>query len=246
MAHAGAHEHTSHPPTSLGLNNRKLGMWAFLSSEVMFFTALIVTYLVMEGRNLAMGGPPAHAYFNLYLVSALAFVLLMSSVTMVLAVAATERNDRRMEQIWLASTIVLGLIFLGGQVYEFDKMFSEKFVTVSITEQNGETKLVGIVEHDLEKELPKLQKEHPGATFTESAPKPTTWTTSLFGSTFFTLTGFHGTHVGIGVIWLAVVLVMSLRGHISSRNSLTLEMVGLYWHFVDLVWVFIFALFYLW
>lgn len=245
MAHASAHEPTTHPPTALGLNNRKLGMWAFLSSEVMFFTALIVTYLVMEGRNLEQGGPPAHAYFNLYLVSALAFVLLMSSVTMVLAVAATERNDRRMERIWLASTIVLGLIFLGGQVYEFDKMFNERFVTVTITEQNGETQLVGIVEHELQEELAHLREEHPGATFTESAPKRTTWTTSLFGSTFFTLTGFHGTHVGIGVIWLGVVLVMSLLGHISSRNSLTVEMVGLYWHFVDLVWVAIFTLVYL-
>jgi cytochrome c oxidase subunit III len=244
--HAGGHDHTGgHPPTSLGLNSRKIGMWAFLSSEVMFFTALIATYLVLKPRNIAQGGPPPHDYFDLLLVSTLAFILLLSSVTMVLAVAATERDDRRKERIWLGATMLLGLIFLGGQVYEFNKMFGEEFVTVTITEPNGRVERVGIVEHHLEDELAVLQREHPDAQISQSSPRPTTWTTSLFGTSFFTLTGFHGTHVGIGVLWLGIVLVMSLRGAITSRNSLTVEMAGLYWHFVDLVWVAIFTLIYL-
>lgn len=244
VAHEPAQEH-KHPPTALGVNSRKLGMWAFLSSEVMFFTGLIVTYLVMKQRNLDQGGPPSQSYFNLFLVSTLAFILLMSSVTMVLAVAATERNDRKWERIWLGATIALGLTFLGGQVYEFRKMFGEQFITVTITAPDGTINRVGVVEAELQEELPRLQQEHPGATFSQSAPKPTTWTTSLFGATFFTLTGFHGTHVGIGVLWLGIVLVMSFRGAITARNALTVEIVGLYWHFVDLVWVAIFVLVYL-
>lgn len=246
MAQATAHEPAKHhPPTSLGVNSRKLGLWAFISSEVMFFTALITTYLVMQPRNREFGGPPPEAYFNLIIVSTLAFILLMSSVTMVLALAATERDDRKWERIWLGATVVLGLMFLGGQVYEFNKMFNEPFVTVTITEPNGRVELVGIVEPELEEELERLHQEYPGAQFSESPPKRTTWTTSVFGATFFTLTGFHGTHVGIGVIWLSVVLAMSLLGKISSKNSLTVEMAGLYWHFVDLVWVAIFTLIYL-
>lgn len=241
---------THHPPTSLGLNSRKVGLWAFIGSETIFFASLITGYLTMKGRNLEAGGPPAHPYFNLLLVSTLAFILLLSSVTMVLALAATERDDRKWERIWLGATVVLGLCFLGGQVYEFNKMFNEYFVTYQITTPEGETELHGIVEHEVEAELPLLQAEHPGATIApypneSEARKPTTWGTSLFGSTFFTLTGFHGTHVGIGVIWLGVVLVMSLLGKLRSTNSLTLEMAGMYWHFVDLVWVAIFVLIYL-
>jgi len=245
MAQATTPHHGGHPPTSLGVNNRKLGLWTFISSEALFFTALIASYFVMKPRNIALGGPHPHDYFNLFLVSGLAFVLLLSSLTMVLALAATERDDRKMERVWLGATIALGLIFLGGQVYEFNKMFSEKFVTVTVTKADGEIERVGVLEHHLAEEMPKLQKEFPGATFEESAAKPTTWTTSVFGTTFFTLTGFHGTHVGLGVLWLGIVLVMSLRGAITSKNSLTVEMAGLYWHFVDLVWVAIFTLIYL-
>ena len=253
MAEATAHHggpSTGHPPTSLGLNSRKLGLWAFIGSECMFFAALITAYLVMKPRNIAQGGPVAHSYFNLYLVSALAGILLASSVTMVLALAANERDDRKWERIWLAATIALGLTFLGGQVFEFNKTFNERFVTYQITKPDGETERRGVIEHEEQAELAVWQREFPGATIARypnetDAVHRTTWTTSLFGSTFFTLTGFHGTHVAIGAIWLLVVLVMSLTGHITSKNSLTVEMAGLYWHFVDLVWVAIFTLIYL-
>lgn len=239
------HGHGKHPPTSLGLNNRKLGLWAFIGSEVLFFTALIVTYLVMKPRNLAIGGPRPEDFLGITLTSILAFILLMSSLTMVLALAATERNDQRGIKIWLGATILLGLAFLGGQVYEFNHLFHEEFVTVTITKQDGEIVREGVAVHHLNEELEHIREEYPGATLQQSAPKPVTWTTSVFGSTFFTMTGFHGTHVAIGVIWLSIVLVMAFRGAISSRNSLTVEMAGLYWHFVDLVWVAIFTLIYL-
>jgi cytochrome c oxidase subunit III len=168
----------------------------------------------------------------------------------VLALAATERNDRKWERIWLGATIVLGLTFLGGQIYEFNHMFNERFVTYQITRADGEVERRGVLEHEEQEELAHWQEEFPGATIARypdeaGAVHRTTWTTSLFGSTFFTLTGFHGTHVAIGVIWLLVVLLMSLSGNITSKNSVTVEMAGLYWHFVDLVWVAIFTLIYL-
>lgn len=248
MAQA-VHE-THHPPTALGLNSRKIGLWAFIGSETIFFASLITGYLAMKGRNILAGGPPAHPYFNLILVSILAFILLLSSVTMVLALAATERDDRKWERIWLGATVALGLCFLGGQVYEFNKMFNEYFVTYQVTTPEGGVELRGVMEHESEQELEHLQAEFPGAEIQlvnrdGQTRFPTTWGTSLFGSTFFTLTGFHGTHVGIGVVWLGVVLVMSLLGKIRSTNSLTIEMAGMYWHFVDLVWVAIFVLIYL-
>jgi cytochrome c oxidase subunit 3/cytochrome o ubiquinol oxidase subunit 3 len=246
MAQTAAHDHGGHPATSLGLNSRKVGLWAFISSEVMFFTALIATYLVMKPRNLEMGGPIPHEFLGIGLTAVLAFILLMSSLTMVLALAATERNDQRGIRIWLAATILLGLAFLGGQVYEFNKLWSEHFVTVTETHPDGRVERHGVAEHHLESELEHIKTEAgPDAKVEAGSPKPVTWSTSIFGSTFFTMTGFHGTHVAIGVIWLSIVLVMSLRGSISAKNSLTVEMAGLYWHFVDLVWVAIFTLIYL-
>ena len=246
MAQTYAHDHGGHPPTALGLNSRKLGLWAFISSEVMFFTALIATYLVMKPRNLRLGGPVPYDFLGIGLTAALAFILLMSSLTMVLALAATERNDQRGIRLWLGATILLGLMFLGGQVYEFNKLFNEYFVTITTTLPDGTTRLVGVEEHEAEHELERIRAEAPaGARVEASQPKPVTWSTSLFGSSFFTLTGFHGTHVGIGAIWLSIVLGMAFLGKIGPRNSLTVEMAGLYWHFVDLVWVAIFTLIYL-
>ncbi|HEX6291200.1 MAG TPA: heme-copper oxidase subunit III [Herpetosiphonaceae bacterium] len=245
-AAGAAHGHGGHhPPTSLGVNTRKLGLWTFISSEAIFFTALISTYLVLKPRNLALGGPVPEDFLGITLTAILAFILLMSSLTMVLALNAVEHNDRRGTHLWLGATILLGLMFLGGQTYEFNKLWSEGFHTVTITKQDGKIEQIGVAEHHLEAELEHLHEEYPGAQIQQGPRKPVTWTTSIFGSTFFTLTGFHGTHVGIGVIWLSIVLAMSLRGAISSRNSLTVEMAGLYWHFVDLVWVAIFTLIYL-
>ncbi len=246
MAHVYPHEPAAHPPTALGLNSRKLGLWAFISSEVMFFTALVATYLVLKPRNIKLGGPVPQETLGIGLTAVLALILLMSSVTMVLALSATERNDQRGIRRWLGATILLGLMFLGGQTYEFNHLWSEQFVTVTTTTPDGRVERQGVPAHEADERIQKIKAAAPAGSKVEgSAPKNVTWSTSLFGSSFFTLTGFHGTHVGLGVIWLSIVLVMAFRGHVSSSNSLTVEMAGLYWHFVDLVWVAIFTLIYL-
>jgi cytochrome c oxidase subunit 3/cytochrome o ubiquinol oxidase subunit 3 len=198
-APSGHAAHDSGHGTSLGVDSRKMGVWAFIGSETLFFAALIVTYLIYKPINLANGGQDPKEFLGIAVTSVLAAILLASSLTMVLALAAIRRRDMRQFKIWLLATAGLGLCFLGGQVYEF-------------------TELV-----------------HEGVTLSSS----------LFGTTFFVLTGFHGTHVGIGVTWLLSVFVKVLRYPNSPENEMDVELGGLYWHFVDLVWVAIFTLIYL-
>ena len=197
MAVAVAHGHEAPHPTSTGLNSRKMLFWAFLGSECMFFGSLIATYVVYRGRDTV--GPHPHEILNIPFTSVSAFVLLMSSLTMVLALAAVQRGDLRGSRIWLAATALLGMTFIAGQCYEFTEFFYEGL---------------------------KLQ-------------------VNLFGSTFFVLTGFHGTHVTVGVIWLWSLFAMAVRGRLPQSRALDVEICGLYWHFVDVVWVAIFTLVYL-
>jgi heme/copper-type cytochrome/quinol oxidase subunit 3 len=193
-SHAAGHE--AHH-TSTGLNSRKMMFWAFLGSECMFFGSLIATYLVYRGRDKV--GPHPHEIFNIPFTSFSAFVLLMSSLTMVLALAAVQRDNQKGARLWLAATALLGMTFVGGQCYEFTEFFL----------------------HGL-------------------SPQ-----TNLFGATFYVLTGFHGTHVTVGVIWLWSLFMMAGKGKLGADRALDVEIAGLYWHFVDVVWIAIFTLIYL-
>ncbi len=183
--------------TSLGVDNRKLAVWTFIASEVMFFTGLIVTYIVMRGKSTS--GPLPADVLSVPIVAVNTFVLLASSYTMVTALSAIQRGDARGLRRWLLATAVLGLLFLSGQAFEFISLFNE------------------------------------GASLSSN----------LFGATFFTLTGFHGMHVLVGVIWIAFVLARAFRGGVTQDNHLAVELVGLYWHFVDIVWIIIFTVVYL-
>ena len=183
--------------TSTGIEHRKLLMWIFLASECLFFGTLISTYLIYKGKSLV--GPYPHEILNIPFTSFSTFDLLMSSLAMVLALAAIQRGDMRQGKLWLLVTALLGLVFLGGQVYEFSSFVHEG---------------LGL-------------------------------TTNLFGSTFFVLTGTHGAHVTVGVIWLLTHWVQALRGKLGPAQAITVEITGLYWHFVDVVWIVIFTLVYL-
>lgn len=196
MEHAAGAHHTS-----TGIDNRKLFMWLFLASDCLFFGSLIATYLMYKGRDQAFGnpGPTPHEVFDIPYTSVSAFVLLMSSLTMVLALAAIQRNDVRGLRIWLLATSMLGLVFLGGQAYEFTT-FVEEGLNIR---------------------------------------------TNLFGTTFFVMTGFHGAHVAVGVLILLSMYALASQGKIKREQSLNIELAGLYWHFVDIVWIAIFTLIYL-
>ena len=183
--------------TSGNLDIRKTAMWAFLASELMFFGALISTFLLYRERT--NGGPGAEELFDIPFTSVSSFVLLMSSLTMVLAHNAWERNDQRQLRLWLLSTAGLGTVFLGGQVFEF-------------------------------------------ATFVHEGLK---LDTSPFGSSFYVLTGFHGAHVAVGVLMLTAMTIISFRVGLTKARGMNVELVALYWHFVDIVWIVIFTVVYL-
>jgi cytochrome c oxidase subunit 3/cytochrome o ubiquinol oxidase subunit 3 len=184
--------------TSTGLDNTKLAMWAFLGSECLFFGSMISTYLLY--RNNAIDGPKPHEIYDIPYTSVSSFVLLMSSLTMVLALNAIQRRDQKALRMWLLATAFLGLCFIGGQIYEFTT-FVEEGLTLS---------------------------------------------TSTFGSSFFVLTGFHGAHVTVGILMLLTLYGLSLAGKLDDPNGARpVEFIGLYWHFVDIVWIVIFTVIYL-
>ncbi len=211
----------AHPPTSLGLDMRKVGMWTFLGSESLFFATLITNFFINRSSERAdYCDGLTQADLGIALTGVGAFVLLMSSLTMVLALAALKDGNQRMYKKWILCTALLGASFLCIQIYEF----------------------------------------------TEFALEGKGMSSNMFGASFFALTGFHGTHVLIGVIWLSSLLFLRVGGNVrrpleyvvgdqaglrSHREpsgggaGIPVEMCGLYWHFVDLVWVFIFTLIYL-
>ena len=193
MSEAVIHDHH----TSTGLDSWKIGFWTFIGSECLLFASLISTYLVYKGKSIA--GPYPEDILNIPLTSVSTFVLLMSSLSMVLALDAVRRGNRGRSLLWLGGVIVLGSGFLGFQAYEFTH-----FV-------------------------------HEGLTIQQN----------VFGSSFFVLTGFHGAHVTVGVIWMTTLFLMALRNKLPAGDALKVEIAGLYWHFVDVVWIVIFTLVYL-
>ncbi len=188
---------SEHVGTSTGLPNLKLAMWIYLASDCLLFGALISSYVLYRGASVV--GPYPNDVFDIPYTSVSSFVLLGSSLTMVLALSALQRGDVARCRVWLLATALLGLTFVGGQVYEFTTFYEEGL----------------------------------------------TLSTNLFGTTFYVLTGFHGTHVVIGIVMLLTLLGLSFTGKITPQNSETVEMVGLYWHFVDVVWIVIFTVVYL-
>ncbi|MCC7195792.1 MAG: cytochrome c oxidase subunit 3 [Gemmatimonadaceae bacterium] len=209
-------------------------MWTLIGSECMIFASLISTYLVYKGRSKV--GPWPHDWgcktsaivgktaaavqaagcaaadvmkpvLDIPITSQSTFVLLMSSLAMVLALEGVENHGKpgydrwyKGSRFWLAMTALMGAAFLGYQAYEFTS-----FV-------------------------------HEGLTIR----------TNLFGSSFFTLTGFHGTHVAVGVLWLVSLLAIDMkRGLKGATDVLLVDIAALYWHFVDVVWIAIFTLIYL-
>lgn len=178
-----------------GMSTLKFAMWLFLASEIMFFAGLIVTYISI--RFTSSNWPVVSDILNVPLVAANTFILIVSSVAMVLAFDAVEHGDQKF-RYYLLATAVLGVVFLSIQAFEWNELLRE-----------------GV---------------HPS--------------TNLFGATFYTLTGFHGLHVAGGVIWILYATVKAFRGGY-AENHMGVELAGLYWHFVDVVWIFLFTILYL-
>ena len=200
MAHVSAvpSHGAEHEATTTGLSHRKMLMWAFLGSDCMFFASLIATYLVYQGKSRV--GPFPADVFDIPVTSVSTFVLLMSSMSMVMAYSSLTRGSLTGFRVWIVSTALLGMTFLAFQTFEF-----RDFVVHGLTPR-----------------------------------------TNLFGTTFFTLTGFHGAHVTLGVIWLLSLFFYSFRpGGVTAQRNLDVDLAALYWHFVDIVWIVIFTVVYL-
>lgn len=185
-------------PTDIGIETRKLGMWLFLASEVMFFTGLIGAYIVL--RQATPNWPNPATVLNIPLTAFNTFILICSSATLVKGLSSAQDNDQEGMQVGLFLTVLLGALFLSIQAHEY-------------------------------RELLDVRHFNPWG--------------SIFGACFFTLTGFHGMHVLVGVICMAFVFIRSLEGRYSASEYRGIEVAGLYWHFVDLVWILLFTILYL-
>lgn len=179
------------------LDPRKLGMWAFLASEVMFFGALIGTFIAFKIDH-PEAFKAAHEVLSLPLATLGTSVLIVSSFAVVMGLEAIQADDRRVFFNWMGLTLLFGVTFLSIQAFEWYELMHEGIKAGNI-----------------------------------------------FGTAFFVTTGFHGLHVLIGVAWLGLLMLRATRGVYSSSNNLGVELFGLYWHFVDVVWIVLFTVIYL-
>lgn len=200
----------------------KIMMWFFLVSDAFTFSAFLVYYGAQRFAQITWPNPDdvfnsipgvADSGYPLVFVGIMTFILIMSSVTMVLAVEAGHRNAKKEVVGWMIATIIGGLMFLGCQALEWTHLNHEGYWWGRIPEHYEGIDKIGAQQ---------------------------------FANLFFTITGFHGFHVTTGVIINIIILCMTLGNVFEKRGTyLMVEKVGLYWHFVDLVWVFVFTFFYL-
>jgi cytochrome c oxidase subunit 3 len=200
----------------------KLMMWFFLLSDAFTFSAFLIYYGAQRFSKMSWPDPDvvfqsipgiADHGFPLVFVGIMTFILIMSSVTMVLAVEAGHRNAKKEVVWWMVATIIGGFMFLGCQALEWTHLLHEGYWWGTFPESYAGVDTVGALQ---------------------------------FSNLFFTITGFHGFHVFTGVIINIIILIMVMANVFQKSGSyLMVEKVGLYWHFVDLVWVFVFTFFYL-
>jgi cytochrome c oxidase subunit III len=242
----------------------KLYMWIFLVSDAFTFSSLLIAYGSLRHRFTDIWPTPGevfthfpfiHGHVPLAYVGLMTFILIMSSVTMVLAVDAGHQRKRKTVLLWLGLTIIGGWMFLGSQAWEWYHFItgSEEGAYVladgrfartddlepGVLHFHGGTPIEGAEAAELKANAVHHVK---GANLRENEYG----NTPLFGNFFFFITGFHGFHVFSGVLINIIVFIVVYRGFLDRKKDYELvEKVGLYWHFVDLVWVFVFTFFYL-
>jgi cytochrome c oxidase subunit 3 len=233
----------------MGVSYGKLMMWFFLLSDAFTFSGLLITYGLVRSAHPAFGGEVATFSFSpeywpipekvfeaipffhgleapLVFVGIMTFILIMSSVTMVLAVEAGHRMDRKAVEKWMLWTILGGITFLSCQAWEWTHFIVGTDTPTLVREfVNGEW----------------ISREVFGANLVSNQYGP-----PAFADFFFFITGFHGFHVFSGVLFNFLIYYNTVTGVYQRRGHYEMvEKVGLYWHFVDLVWVFVFTFFYL-
>ncbi len=182
----------------------KIGMWIFLLTDALMFAGFLLGYGILRGKS-SVWQPAGEPTFGIPFTAGLTFLLILSSVTMVLAYASALQRNKKRTMLFLALTALGGILFLCGQYKEY----------------------FGLLGH------PGLTDE--GLIFGHSAR----------ASSFYLITSFHGFHVFSGVVFLLVTLYRTWRGHFDDGNYNDIEICGLFWHFVDLIWILVFTFIYL-
>lgn len=201
-----SYDHSLYPETmpqnpekaTLEGKNKFLGLWFFLGGETVLFASLFGTYLALKDST--AGGPTSEELFGLELVFIMTVLLLTSSLTSVYAMYHMRNNDFKKMQLWLGITALLGIGFLGLEIYEFTHY---------------------ITEYDF------------------------TFRSSAFGSAFYALVGFHGGHVTFGICWIIILMIRNARRGLNLYNAPKFNTYSLYWHYIDVIWVFVFTVVYL-
>lgn len=198
-AHSHVEGQLPHEPEKATLEGRNkiLGFWLFLGGETVLFGTLFAAFLALRGQ--VLDGPTADQLFDLGLVAIATAILLTSSLTSVFAIHAMHVQNVKGLINWLIVTVILGVGFLGLEIYEFSHYLS--------------------LGHG--------------------------FTTSAFSSSFYTLVGFHGAHVILGVVWISLVIIQLKKRGLNTTTAPKAYVASLYWHFIDVVWVFIFTVVYL-
>ncbi len=237
-------------------------MWFFLISDAFTFSGLLVAYGFMRHRfaevwpkaeDVFTHFPFLHGDHPLLYVALMTFILIMSSVTMVLAVEAGHRMHRKGVILWMALTIVGGLIFVGSQAWEWyhfihgTELGALQLADGTIAQWASDAKNALLLPTGETVTGAAAAAMIEGGTAIHGANLTVNeYGVPLFADFFFFITGFHGTHVFSGVVLNFIIFVNVLSGTYEKRGHYEMvEKVGLYWHFVDLVWVFVFTFFYL-
>ena len=235
MSHAAVAHDPEQGEMGPPISNAKFAMWLFLATEIMFFGAFIGTWVVIKAGTPPMAWP---THEDMHISKALGAtntgVLLLSSVTMVLAHAGLVKGSHGQFRLFLFVTILLGFVFMGIKSVEYKGKFEHHFLPGAIHEKAptaGELQILGLPPDAPHEHLPFAVVEGKRA--------------NIFVSLYFTLTGFHGVHVLGGIAVLLWFLIKSLAGRMPQEQHEKIELLGLYWHFVDIVWIFLFPLLYL-
>jgi cytochrome c oxidase subunit III len=192
-----------------------LGMWLFLGTEVLFFGGLFLGYVVYRSWYPAAFAEGSH-HLSVLIGTINTAVLLTSSLTMALAVHASQTGKRKAIVAFLVLTMLLGGVFLAVKAFEYADKFQHRLVPG-----------------------PRFLLEHP------TNPAVHSGNVQLYFGFYFAMTGMHALHMVIGIGVLTVIAVLAGRGRFSAEYYTPVELTGLYWHFVDIVWVFLFPLLYL-
>ena len=209
-----------------------LGMWVFLVTELMFFGGMFLAYTLYRTKFPA-DFASASNHLDLTLGAVNTIVLILSSFTMALAVYSSQVGKQRNQIVCLILTIVLGLTFLGIKAVEYHDKYEDHLIPGQLIP--GRPYSPEVQEHGTPDDKHKLHLL-PGATVKH---------VEMFYWIYFAMTGMHALHMIIGVGILSVILFFSWRGRYGPEYHNPVEISGLYWHFVDIVWIFLFPLLYL-